>query len=106
VRQDFPATVYLTGLESILAADARAALDAVAVRHAPSVNRAVSFNAIKNAALDLLVGGMAVGPRLERLTALFQQNPTLERKGRNPPRKNTSARGWLDFHGRRKKHGF
>jgi hypothetical protein len=106
VRQDFPATVYLTGLESILAADARAALDAQAVRHAPSVNRAVSFNAIKNAALDLLVGGMAVGPRLERLTALFQQNPTLERKGRNPPRKNTSARGWLDFHGRRKKHDF
>jgi hypothetical protein len=66
----------------------------------------VSFNVIKNEALDLLVGGMAAGPLLERLTVLFLQNPTLERKGRNPPRKNTSARGLLDFHRRRKKHCF
>jgi hypothetical protein len=106
VRQDFHATVYLTGLESILTADAQAALDAKAVRHTQSVNRAVSFNVIKNEALDLLVGGMAAGPLLERLTVLFLQNPTLERKGRNPPRKNTSARGLLDFHRRRKKHCF
>jgi hypothetical protein len=96
--------VYLTGLESILTADAQAALDAKDVRHAQQVNRAVSFNAVKNEALDLLVGGTEAGPLLERLTALFLQNPTLAREGRNPPRKNTSARGLLDFQRRRKKH--
>lgn len=106
VRQDFHATVYLTGLESILTAGAQAALDAREVRHPQQVNRAVSFNAIKNEALGLLMGGMEAGPLLERLTALFLQNPTLVRKGRNPPRKNTSARGLLDFHRRRKKHCF
>jgi hypothetical protein len=106
VRQDFHATVYLTGLESILTADAQAALDAKEARHPQAVNRAVSFNAIKNEALGLLLGNGDPALLAGRLTALFLQNPTLERKGRNPPRKNTSARGLLDFHRRRKKHCF
>jgi hypothetical protein len=106
VRQDFHATVYLSGLESILTAPAQAKLDAKEVRHPQTVNRAVSFNAIKNEALALLLGGLATGPLLEKLTALFLTNPCLERKGRNPPRVKTSARGLLDFHKRQKKHCF
>ena len=106
VRQDFHATVYLTGLESILAGDAQARLGAKEVRHPQAVNRVVSFNAIKNGALDLLLGGLETGPLFERLTALFLQNPTLERKGRNPPRKKSSARVLLNFHRRQKKHCF
>ena len=106
VRQDCHATVYLTGLESILTADAQAALDAKETRHAQQVNRAVSFNAIKNQALGLLMGGMEAGPLLERLTELFLQNPTLVRKERKPPRKKPSDRALLDFHRRRKKHCF
>ena len=85
---------------------AQAALDAKAVRHPQTVNRAVSFNAIKNEALALLLGGLATGPLLEKLTALFLTNPCLERKGRNPPRKKSSARALLDFHRRQKKHCF
>ena len=106
VRQDFHATVYLSGLESILTAPAQAKLDAKEVRHPQTVNRAVSFNAIKNEALALLLGGLATGPLLEKLTALFLTNPCLDRKGRNPPRVKTSARGLLDFHKRQKKHCF
>ena len=106
VRQDFHATVYLSGLESILTAPAQATLDAKAVRHPQTVNRAVSFSAIKNAAFDLLVGDLATGPLLEKLTALFLTNPCLDRKGRNPPRVKTSARGLLDFHKRQKKNCF
>ena len=71
VRQDFHATVYLSGLESILTGTAQAKLDAKEVRHPQTVNRAVSFNAIKNEALALLLGGLETGPLLERLTALF-----------------------------------
>ena len=106
VRQDFHATVYLSGLETILTADAQAVLDAKEVRHPQTVNRAVSFNAIKNEAFDLLAGDLETGPLLEKLTALFLTNPCLERKGRNPPRVKTSARGLLDFHKRQKKHCF
>jgi len=104
VRQDFHATVYLSGLESILTADAQARLGAKAVRHPQAVNRAVSFNALKNQALALLLSGIDTGPLLEQLTALFLQNPTLERKERKPPRKKSSDRALLDFHKRRKKH--
>ena len=106
VRQDFHATVYLSGLESILTAPAQAKLDAKEVRHPQTVNRAVSFNAIKNEALALLLGGLATGPLLERLTALFLTNPCMERKDRNPSRKKSSARALLDFHKRQKKHCF
>lgn len=106
VRQDFHATVYLSGLESSLTASAQNLLDVKETRHPQAVNRAVSFNAVKNQALDLLLGDRETGPLLERLTELFLTNPTLAREGRNPPRKNTGARKLLDFHKRRKKHCF
>jgi hypothetical protein len=57
-------------------------------------------------ALDLLLGGLETGPLLGRLTALSLTNPSLERKGRNPPRKKPSARALLDFHKRQRKHCF
>jgi hypothetical protein len=104
VRQDFHATVYLTGLESILTGDAQAHLDAKEVRHPQTVNRAVSFNAIKHQALDLLASDLDPGPMLEQLTDLFLTNPTLDRKDRQPLRKKSSARVLLNFHRRQKKH--
>jgi hypothetical protein len=71
------------------------------------VNRAVSFNAVKKLALDLLlVGRLETDALLEKLTALFLTNPCLERSHRNPPRKNTSSRALLNFHKRQKKHCF
>ena len=104
VRQDFFATVYLSGLESLLTEDAQAQLDAKPTRHPQRVNRAVSFNAIKHNAFDILLGDEDAETIRERLTALFMTNPTAYREGRNPPRKNTSARGLLDYHRRRRKH--
>lgn len=104
VRQDFHATGYLTGLESLLTETAQAQFDAKATRHPQTVNRAVSFNAIKHHALDLLCSDMDTPPLMERLTALFLTNPTCARPQRHPPRKKTSARALLDFHRRQKKH--
>lgn len=71
VRQDFHATVYLTGLEAILTADAQQHLDAKKTLHPQSVNRAVSFNAIKHHALELLCRDVNTTALAERLTALF-----------------------------------
>jgi len=47
VRQDFHATVYLSGLESLLTNTEQAMLDTKATQYPQTVNRAVSFNAIK-----------------------------------------------------------
>ncbi len=104
VRQDFHVTVYLTGLESILTETAQAQFDARETRHPQTVNRAVSFNAIKHHALDLLSSNLDTQPLIERLTALFLTNPTSARPQRHPPRQQTSARALLDFHRRQKKH--
>lgn len=106
IRQDFHATVYLSGLESLLTGTAQARLDAKATKHPLTVNRAVSFNAIKNNALDMLLAGDGQGTDLllARLTALFLTNPGSERPDRNPPRKKSSARALLNFHKRQKKH--
>jgi hypothetical protein len=104
VRQDFFSTVYLSGLESLLTEEAQTRLDAKPTRHPQRVNRAVSFNAIKHNAFDILLGDEDAATMRERLTALFLTNPTSHREGRNPLRKNTSARGLLDYHRRRRKH--
>ena len=106
VRQDFYATVYLSGMESILTDAAQAQLDAKHTKYPQTVNRAVSFNAIKYQALDLLFGNEPVEPLLEKLTALFLSNPCLARKHRNPPRKKSSARKLLIFQKRQKKRCF
>lgn len=104
VRQDFHAAVYLTGLEAILTAEAQTTLDAKTTIHAQAVNRAVSFNAIKDRALELLFSNVDTTTLCRRLTALFLTNPTLDRPQRHPPRKKSSSRALLDFHKRRKKH--
>ena len=104
VRQDFHVTVYLTGLESLLTETAQAQLNVKAARHPQTVNRAVSFNAIKNHALPLLSSNLDTFVLMAQLTALLLTNPTCDRPQRQPPRKKASARALLDFQRRRKKH--
>lgn len=105
VRQDFFSTLYLSGMETILTEPAQNELDQKETQHPQIVNRAVSFNAIKDQALDLLfLSEIESDVLLNRLTALFLTNPCLERKDRSPPRKKASSRALLDFHKRRKKH--
>ena len=72
--------------------------------HPQTVNRAVSFNAIKHHALDLLWSDLDTQPLIARLTALLLTNPTCARPQRRPPRQKTSARALLNFHRRQKKH--
>ena len=105
VRQDFFSTLYLSGLESVLTADAQAQLDMRGTRYPQKVNRAVSFNAVKNQALSLLLSDDSedTDQLFERLTQLFLQAPCSVRSDRSPPRKNPSDRRSSAFHKRRKK---
>lgn len=106
VKQDFYATLYLSGLESILTDQAQALLDAKDTQYPQKVNRAVSFNAIKTQAFSLLMSNLATDVIFDKLTAVFLKNPCLERKDRNPPRKKSSATVLLNYHKRLKKHCF
>lgn len=106
IKQDFYATIYLTGIESLLTDTAQAHLDDRNTRHPQTVNRAVSFNVIKNQAFDLLFSNLDTDTLTEQLTKLFLKNPTSQRRERNPPRRKSSPRVLLNFQKRKKKHCF
>ena len=108
VKQDFYATVYLTGLESILTAPAQDVLDRKSVhnKYPQQVNQAVSFNAIKNHALQLLFFEDDEQLLLAELTELFLSKPHCIRKNRSIPRPKFSATRSLHYHKRRKKIHF
>jgi hypothetical protein len=106
IKQDFYATIYLTGIESVLTDTAQAHLDDRNTRHPQTVNRAVSFNAIKNQAFDLLFSNLDTHTLTEQLTTLFLKNPSSQRRERNPPRRKSSPRALLNFQKRKKKHCF
>ncbi len=67
------------------------------------VNHAVSFNAIKHHAFELLYHEADMDEVMPCLTRLFLQNPTSNRPHRKPPRKKASPCQEADFLRRRKK---
>lgn len=103
VRQDFYASVYLTGLETILTADANAELSEKDVLHPQKVNHAVSFNAIKNEAFALLGGKERADVVLQKLERLFLMNPTCQRSERDIPRQKRSDNHLLNYQKRSRK---
>lgn len=108
VRQDFYASVFLTGLESILTDEAQAILDQKCAqsKQARKVNKAVSFHAIKHHALDLLYTQSDLSLLKEQLTHLFLTNPVALRPHRKTPRKETSDRAKINYQRRVRKHSF
>jgi hypothetical protein len=106
VRQDFFATIYLSGIESIITNIAQTILNRKLTKYPQNVNRAVSFNAIKTEAFILLASDQPTDAVLKRMTTLFIKNPCSVRSHRNPPRKKTSARNLLNYHKRLKKQCF
>lgn len=103
IRQDFYATIYITGLESILTDDAEEQLSQRNTQHAYHVNKVVSFNVIKNKVIDLLDCESDIDVLLEKLTSLFLKNPSCTRKDRKVPRRKSSDRKLLNHHKRLKK---
>ena len=101
--QDFYATIYLTGVESLLSADTDALLAAKAVSHPEQVNRAVSFNAIKYQALALLLSKLDSDVLVVQLARLFRTNPTCSQPEREVARRKKSARHLLDYWKQRRK---
>jgi hypothetical protein len=106
IRQDFFATIFLTGVESILTEDAEEQLRKQRGGHPKKVNKVVSFNAIKNRAFELFMSDAPDEETLEELTMLFQTSPTLIRKGRKVLRVQRSSHKILGFWKRKRKGVF
>jgi hypothetical protein len=106
IRQDFFAAVFLTGAETILTEDAEADLKKQSGGHPKKVNKAVSFNAIKEHAFELFYSKAPDEERLAELTKLFMTSPTRVLKDRNPPRNNPSSHRILGFWKRQRKTVF
>lgn len=88
VRQEFFATLFLSNLETILTEETTQDLEQKETRYQQKVNKAVSFNAIKNHAFELLYDSQPLDIIVEKLEALFKQTPTVIRPDRiQPPRK-------------------
>ena len=95
--QDFHATVFLTGLESLLTEDTDAMLKKKQTQHPQQVNTAIAFHAIKHHAFDLFMSDIPIDAVVIELSELFLKTPTLIRKEKNPPRVIRSARRMLNF---------
>lgn len=106
IYQDFYSTVYLTGLETILTADVNDKLSEKVVKNKQQVNHVVSFNAIKNQAVELLCSDESSDVVIERLENLFLTNPVSIRDKRKVPRKKRSSRHLLNFQKRQRKITF
>lgn len=90
VLQDFYATLFVSGLETIITGEANQELGEKETRYHQKVNKSISFHAIKNNIMLLTIDP----PRNidQRIKKLFLQNPTNVRTHRKkPPRRNSST---------------
>ena len=68
------------------------------------INKAVSFNAIKNMAFDIFYNQTNTTDPAEKLTELFKTNMIVQRIDRTAPRDSISVRKSYNFQRRSKKH--
>lgn len=96
IKQDFYATILISALESVITEDAQEQLADKLIqnnnKHPQQVNKAVSFNVIKNQVIDLLYSKKNPEQILKQLTELFITNPVCVRKQRDVDRKKTNPR--------------
>lgn len=88
IKQDFYATLFISGMETIFCEDAQTKLDekSVSTKYPQQVNHAVSFNAIKNQVFEIFLSDNDPDCILEKLELLFLTNPVLKRERKSIPR--------------------
>jgi len=85
VKQDFYATIFMTGLESVLTQTAESQLfdKSRQNKHQQTVNNMVSFNALKNFRVELFSHCKPIQKLMKTLTEWFVKDPTYVRARRN-----------------------
>lgn len=105
VKQDCSATLFISGLESILIQDAQPQLDhkTPGNQYPQQVNKMVSFNTIKNHVIALVLSDLDPNTLAARLTQLFLTTPVPIRHGRNVDRLQRNATYVVHYYKRIKK---
>ena len=106
VLQDIHAAVFLSNIESVVTREAASKLPQAGDNgrlYGSQINRAVSFNALKNRVIDLLLSKKPLQKVLAELTAVFLANPVSIRPARKPPRETPSPARSLNFQKRLRK---
>jgi hypothetical protein len=108
VKQDLWSTIFISNVETILTEDTEKEINSSLKDNQleKKINKAVSFNVIKNMAFDLLLNENDKSNILEKMELLFKTNPILTRTDRSPPRKKFSALRSYNFIKRFKKQVF
>jgi uncharacterized protein YbcI len=102
IKQDFFATLFLTGLESILTqtADLYLFKKSSLNQLRQTVNNMVSFNAIKNFIIEMFYHPMPIDSLMKTLNLWFITDPTYRKRLREVIRKKSSARVSLNYYKR------
>ena len=90
IKQDFYSTLFVSGLETILATDTNRELRKKDTAHQQQVNKAISFHAIKDRIILLMFD--PPDDFEEQVRRLFLLNPTLRREEREKDRERLSLK--------------
>lgn len=93
VKQDLWSTIFISNLGTILTEDIEDEMNSQLKddQYEKKINKAVSFNAIKNMAFDILFNENDKSKVFERLELLFRTTPVSKRDDRSPLRKKMST---------------
>jgi hypothetical protein len=106
IYQDFWSTIFISNLETIMIEDVEENINANKTRKKIKINKAVSFNAIKNLAFDIFFNEPDKEKVANQLTKLFIMNPVVVRENRLVSRKKISDTQSLNYQKRKRKHVF
>lgn len=108
VKQDFWSSIYISNVETIFTEDIKEEInkDLKENQRPKKINKAVSFNAIKNMAFQLFFYEKDETMIEEKLTQLFKTNTLVQREGRNASHKKFSWPSTINFQKRSRKHVF
>lgn len=108
VLQDFWSALFISNFESILIESEEEKMN-VQLKEGQlhkKINKAVSFNALKNMAFEIFAHPQNLDQALEKLTTIFRTNTIVQRDNRSPPRKLFSPYRSFTFSKRFKKQVF
>lgn len=108
IKQDFWSTIFISNLETVMTEDVEADLNAdlTDANLSRTINKSVSFNAIKNLAFDILSTESDIDHIMSQLSKLFLMNTLVVRKGRKVDRHTISNARSMNYQKRVRKRVF
>jgi hypothetical protein len=108
IKQDFWSTIFISNLETVMTEDIEEGLNADLTngKLRKSINKSVSFNAIKNFAFDILSTKSDMDYIVKQLSKLFLMNTLVVRKGRKVDRHKISNARSMNYQKRIRKRVF